>query len=169
MPVWKTLEPDVDLPRNVALLDTNVLISFCDPSEPTHEDTVAALDMAEFSWAVTRSVVVETSSFLTGSRKRPDLAHSLMEWVMTPGQLIKIGETTESLEAARQYAKQFRVDFVDATLLDLANQISTKLAISPYVHVATYDTRDFLMLYGQEGMNFHVFDMRDFSSTNEVV
>ena len=169
MPIWKTLEPDIDLPRNVALLDTSVLVSFCDPSEQTHEDTIAALDMDDFSWAVTRSVVVETSSLLTGSRKRPDLAHSLMEWIMTPGQIIKIGETTESLEAARQYARRFRVDFVDATLLDLANQISTKLAISPSVHVATYDTRDFLMLYGQEGMNFHVFDMRDFSSTNEII
>lgn len=167
MPIWKTLEPDIDLPRNIALLDTNVLVSYCDPSEKTHEDTIAALDMAEFSWAVTRSVVVETSGFLAGSRKRPDLAQHLMEWVMTPGELIRIGETTESMEAARQYSRQFRVDFVDATLLDLANQISTKLDLTPSVHVATYDTRDFLMLYGQDGLNFHVYDMRDLSSTNQ--
>lgn len=169
MPIWETLEPALDLPRNLALLDTNVLLAYCNSDDKLHEDTVAALDIADFSWAVTRSAVVETSSFLTGSLKRPDLAHTLMEWVMTPGQLIRIGETTDSMEHARQYARQFRVDFVDATLLDLANQISKRLDLIPAVHVATYDTGDFLRLYGQDGLSFHVYDMRDLSSTNEVL
>ncbi|MEO9825333.1 MAG: PIN domain-containing protein [Paracoccaceae bacterium] len=169
MPIWETLEPDLDLPRNLALLDTNVLLAYCNPSDKFHEDTVAALDIADFSWAVTRSAVIETSSFLTGSLKRPDLANTLMEWIMTPGQLIRIGETTDSMEHARHYARQFRVDFVDATLLDLANQISTRLELVPAVHVATYDTGDFLRMFGQADLNFHVYDMRDLSSTNEAL
>ena len=70
---------------------------------------------------------------------------------------------------ARQYARQFGVDFVDATLLDLANQISTRLILVPAVHVATYDTGDFLRMYGQDGLSFHVYDMRDLSSTNEAL
>lgn len=168
MPIWKTIEPEIDLPRNIALLDTNVLLAYCNPDDKYHEETLAVIDLGEFNWAVTRSAVVEASGFLTGSLKRPDLAHYFMEWVMTPGQLIRIGETTDSLETARQYARQFRVDFVDATLLDLANKISTTLALRPAVHVATYDTRDFLRLYGQKGLCFHVYDMRDLSSTNET-
>lgn len=166
MPVWETLEPALDLPRNLALLDTNVLVAYWDPKDRYHGEAAAVLDLADFSWAVTRSVVVETSSFLTGKLKRPDLGHAFLDWVMTPGQLIRIGETTLSMEVAKQYARQFGVDFVDATLLDLANQISKRLALVPAVHVATYDTSDFLRMFGRDGLSFHVFDMRDLSSTN---
>jgi predicted nucleic acid-binding protein len=169
LPVWRTIEPDIELPRNIALLDTNVLVAFCDPDETTHEHTKAALDMGEYRWAVTRSALVEASSFLSGKRKKPHLSNYLLEWVMTPGEVICVGETTASIDSARSYAIRFHVDFVDAALLDLANRITVHLDLRPAVHVATYDTRDFLRFYGQDDLSFHVYDMRDLSSTNDIL
>jgi hypothetical protein len=135
------------------------------PGDSRHADTVAALDLGEFRWAVTHPNLVEAWNFLTGSVKRVDLAHALMEWVMTPGNVLLIGDADETILTAHDYSKRMRIDIVDAGLIDIADRITKSCGMVPAVHVATYDVRDFLRLFGSKDFQFHVYDMRDVSST----
>jgi predicted nucleic acid-binding protein len=165
MPAWLVPERIYDLPRDIALLDTNVLISLASPRDGWHEHTVAALDMGEFRWVVTHASLVEAWNFLVGREKRKDLAYELMNWVFTPGRAILVGDAIEPISAAHAYSQRFGIDLVDAGLIDLADRVSRECGIEPAVHVATYDTGDFLRLFGPSGLNFNVYDMRDTSST----
>ena len=165
MPEWLVPERLYDLPRDIALLDTNVLIALADPSDGWHEHTVSALDMGEYRWVVTHASLLEAWNFLVGRQKRRDLAYQLMDWVLTPGQAILVGDAIEPVSSAHAYSQRFGIDLVDASLLDLADRVSRECRIVPAVHVATYDTGDFLRLFGPSRLNFNVYDMRDMSST----
>ena len=166
MPGWLVLERVYDLPRNIALLDTNVLIALVDPNDGWHEHTISALDMGEYRWAVPHATLLEAWNFLVGRQKRRDLAYRLMDWVLTPGQAIVVGDAIEPVSSAHKYSQRFGIDLVDANLLDLADRMSRECSIEPAVHVATYDTRDFIRLFGPSGLSFNVYDMRDTSSTS---
>ena len=76
-----------------------------------------------------------------------------------------MGDAIEPVSLAHEYSKRFGIDLVDASLLDLANRVSRDCSIEPAVHVATYDTADFLRLFGRSGLNFNLYDMKDMSST----
>ena len=89
-----------------------------------------------------------------------------MDWVLTPGQVIVVGDAIEPVSSAHRYSQRFGIDLVDANLLDLADRMSRECSIEPAVHVATYDTRDFIRLFGPSGLSFNVYDMRDTSSTS---
>jgi hypothetical protein len=121
MPNWLVPEQIYDLPRNIAFLDTNVLVSLANPNDEWHDQTIAALDMGEYRWAVALGSLIEAWNFLVGRVRRKEFAYDLM---------------------------------------------SKACELNPAVHVATYDTRDFLRLFGVSGLSFHVYDMRDTSSTS---
>jgi predicted nucleic acid-binding protein len=165
MPGWLVPERLYDLPRDIALLDTNVLIALADPRDSWHEHTLAALEIGEFTWVVTHASLIEAWNFLVGKLKRKDLAYQLMSWVLTPGHVILMGDAIEPVSAANVFSQRFSIDLVDAGLIDLADRVSRECGIVPFVHVATYDTGDFLRLFGPSGLSFHVYDMRDMSST----
>lgn len=165
MPSWTVAERVYDLPREIAFLDTGVLIALVNPRDNWHAHTVAVLDLGEYRWAVTNSNLIEAWNFLVGREKRRDLAIHLMDWVLTPGNVILVGDAIEPVSTAHNYTHVHRIDIVDAALLDLADRISRECKISPAVHVATYDAGDFLRLFGSPGLHFNVYDMRDISST----
>lgn len=165
MPDWYVPERIYAIPRDIAFLDTNVLVALANPADQWHEQTLTILELGEFKWAVTDFNLVEAWNLLVGRDKRRDLAFSLMQWVLTPGSVMLIGESIESIAEAHEYSNRFRIDFVDALLLELADRVSRKCNIIPSVHVATYDVRDFLRLFGPSGLSFNVYDMRDISST----
>ena len=162
---WLVSERTYDLPRNIAFLDTNVLIALADPSDGLHEQTVLTLDIGEYRWIVPHASLLEAWNFLVGRQKRKDLAYQLMSWALTPGRAILMGDAIEPVSLAHEYSKRFGIDLVDASLLDLANRVSRDCSIEPAVHVATYDTADFLRLFGRSGLNFNLYDMKDMSST----
>ena len=166
MPNWLVPERIYDVPRNIAFLDTNVLISLVDPNDVWHDQTVAALDMGEYRWAVVLGSLIEAWNFLVGRVKRTQLAYDLMSWVLTPGNAILVGDAIEPVSTAHLYSQRYAIDLVDASLIDLADRVSKACELNPAVHVATYDTRDFLRLFGVSGLSFHVYDMRDTSSTS---
>jgi len=165
MPGWLVRERVYDLPRDIALLDTNVLIALADPRDGRHEHTVAALDLGEYRWVVTHASLLEAWNLLVGRQKRKDLAYNLMSWVLTPGHAILVGDAIEPVSLAHEYSQRFGIDLVDASLLDLADRMSRECSITPAVHVATYDTKDFLRLFGPSGLYFNLYDMKDTSST----
>ncbi len=165
MPTWLVPERELDLPRNIALLDTNVLVALFDESDPKHADTAAAIDLAQFAWCVSYAAIIEAWNFLVGKVKRTDYAIRMMEWILTPGNVALIADEYERVDAAHRYSRKFGVDIVDASLLDLAHRITQACSLSPSVHVATYDAGDFLRLFGRKDLQFNVYDMRDLSST----
>jgi predicted nucleic acid-binding protein len=166
MPIWGVQAREYDLPRNLALLDTNVLVAMFHPEDARHDEAVVAInDLGEFHWAVSEPVIVEAWNFLAGKVGRTDYAVRMMQWLLTPGNVTLIGDESERVEVAHAYSVTHRLDIVDAWLLDIADRISRTCNIVPAVHVATYDVRDFLRLWGQGNLSFNVYDMRDLSST----
>jgi predicted nucleic acid-binding protein len=168
MPFWTVAERVYDLPRNIALLDTNVLVAFANPHDGRHEHTMAALDLGEYTWAVTHASLVEAWNMLVGRERRPDLAYQLMAWVLTPGRAILVGDAIEPVSIAHSYSQRFRIDLVDANLIELADRVSRECEIRPAVQIATYDTGDFLRLFGPSGLSFNVYDMANMSSTSDM-
>lgn len=165
MPRWEVPLRTYELPRDIALLDTNVLISFIDPSDRWHENTNLVLDCGEYRWAVSHANLLEAWNFLVGRKKRPDLAYALMRWALTPGKAILVGDAIEPVSTAHKFSEKYTIDIVDAGLIDIASRISHDCKIVPAVHVATYDVGDFLRLFGTTGLTFNVYDMRDASSS----
>lgn len=165
MPNWDVQASTYDIPRNLALLDTNVLIAFIDTTDSRHDHTQAVIDMAEYRWAVAQPNLIEAWNFLVGKQKRRDLAYKLMDWVLTPGQVILLDDSLEPIVDTHRYSREMSVDIVDAGMINLADRISKYCGLRPAVHVATYDTRDFYRLFGHNGLEFNVYDLEHTSST----
>lgn len=165
---WTVAERTYDLPRNVALLDTNVLVALANPNDGMHRHTIGALDLAEYTWAVPHASLIEAWNILAGRERRTDLAYGLMQWVLTPGQVILVGDAIEPVSAAHNYSQSLGIDLVDASLMELANRISSECRIHPAVQIATYDTGDFLRFFGRSDLSFNVYDMRNISSTADA-
>ena len=168
MPIWTVAERVYDLPRNIALLDTNVLVALVNPNDGWHQHTVDALDLGEYVWAVPHASLLEAWNMLVGRERRTDLAYQLMSWVLTPGRAILVGDAIEPVSVAHTYSQRFGIDLVDASLLELADRVSRECDIQPAVQIATYDTGDFLRLFGPSGLSFNVYDMRNTSSTSDL-
>ncbi|MEF2074799.1 type II toxin-antitoxin system VapC family toxin [Consotaella aegiceratis] len=169
MPNWIVAERAYDLPRNIALLDTNVLIALANPRDGNHEHTVGALDLGEYTWAVPHACLIEAWNMLVGRERRTDLAYALMQWVLTPGQVILVGDAIEPVAAAHTYSQIFKIDLVDASLIELATRISRECGMHPAVQIATYDTGDFVRFFGRGDLSFNVYDMLNTSSTADAV
>ena len=165
MPSWLVPQREYEVPRNIALLDTNVLISMFDRADARCADTWAAIDLGSYHWAVTHGNMIEAWNFLVGKVKRLDYAYDMMKWLLTPGSVLTIGDALEDIKIADRYSRTFGVDIVDAALMDIADRLTKDCAINPPVHVATYDVRDFLRWFGRSDLSFNVYDMRDLSST----
>lgn len=165
MPAWTTPECIQDVPRDIALLDTNVLIAMFDEGDVRHGDANAAVDMGEFQWGVCKASIIEAWNFLVGKVKRLDFAYNMMRWLLTPGNVTYIIDGRQTIETLHDYSVRHRIDIVDAALMDLADKLTRHCGIFPFVHVATYDAADFLRLFGRADLNFNVYDMRDLSST----
>ena len=159
MPNWTLAERAYELPRDIALLDTNVLVALINPHDDWHDHTVAALDLGEYSWAVTLPALIEAWNLLDGRERRTDLAYQLMSWVLTPGRAILLGDEIEPIDVAHSYSQRVGIDFAD--------RLSRACGFEPAVQIATYDTGDFLRLFGP-GLSFNVYDMRNTSSTSDI-
>ena len=73
MPNWIVAERAYDLPRNIALLDTNVLVALANPNDGMHGHTVGALDLGQYAWAVPHASLIEAWNILDGRERRTDL------------------------------------------------------------------------------------------------
>lgn len=167
MPIYRIDVQEVDLPRKIALLDTNVLVSFADPDDPKHQHTTEVIDLGEYTWVVLYTVVIESWNFIRGKLKKPEVADYLLRWILTPGTVYVINEPPQVIQHHRENIINSRLDFVDAALMKTATDISLTLNIRPYVHVATYDLRDFARCRLNPDFSFHVYDMEELTSSSD--
>ncbi len=158
-------ERPYEVPQRSALLDTNVLVAFVDEEDSKHPDAVAALEVLDYSWVVCFPVLLESWNLLARKRQHVSKAHLLLRWVLTPGNVILIDEKLEEIDVHKTNTEQFRVDLVDSVLMRLADDISRAGRVQPAIHVATFDTGDFLRCFNKVGLKFNVYDMRTLTST----
>lgn len=159
---------EVDLPRNLALIDTNILVALADPSDEHHFAAQLFLDeQADFQLAVAPPVIAEACGFLIGSRKRRDRAEWLLNWLLSPGSGVRLLPAPHGspeiavqryLGADLAWMTQHKLDYVDAYLMQMAHQITANCAFRPDLVIVTIDLKDFLRCFGR-GYSYRVHDI----------
>lgn len=173
MPIFAVNGADLDLPRNLALLDTNILIARADKTDQYHLEATLFLDeQEEFVLAVAPPVIGEACSYLIGKLKRRDRAEWLIQWLLTPGTGIRIlpaphgaseSEVQSYLSADYAWMSQYKLDYVDSFLMQMADRITSASNYSPDLVIVTKDITDFLRCF-QKGYAYRVHDI----STSET-
>lgn len=159
---------EIDLPRNLALIDTNVLVARADPNDKDHDSALLFIEEQEdFQLAVAPPVIAEACGLLIGSRKRRDLAEWLLNWLVSPGSGVRLLPAPHGLhEVALQrylgsdidWMRQHRLDYVDAYLMQMAHQITSSCDFRPDLVIVTNDLKDFLRCIGQ-GYSYRIHDI----------
>lgn len=159
---------EIDLPRNLALIDTNILVALADPTDEHHDYAQLFVDeQQDFQLAVAPPVIAEACSFLIGSRKKRDRAEWLLNWLLSPGSGIRLLPAPHgSPEAAIQRylgadaacMTKHKLDYVDAYLMQMAHQITSNCAFRPDLVIVTNDLSDFLRCFGG-GYSYRVHDI----------
>jgi predicted nucleic acid-binding protein len=149
---------EIDLPRNLALIDTNILVALADPEDDDHDYAqLFVTEQQEFNLAVAPPVIGEACSLLIGSRKRHDRAEWLLRWLLDPGSGIRLLPAPHgSPELAVQrylgadvaWMAQYKLDYVDAYLMQMASQITSSCTFRPDLVIVTNDLKDFLRCFG---------------------
>lgn len=87
MVTFRVPEQELELPRNIGLLDTNVLVAFVDNRDAWHELSVLLIEENEdYEWSVNLPVVVEACGLL-GARCGQTQVLTLLRWLLTPGNV----------------------------------------------------------------------------------
>jgi predicted nucleic acid-binding protein len=159
-------DQELDLPRNLALLDTNVLVAFIDDRDNNHDQAVLVVDeLTDYVWAVTLPVIVEASGLLGSRRGQPHVLR-LIRWLLTPGNAWLLpgshpsSRPDEMLLRHSDWMSKFVIDYVDAHLMELANVITMQGDFRPHLPIVTFDTSDFFRCAGS-GFCYSVYDMRE--------
>lgn len=165
MPIFGVPAGELDLPRNLALLDTNVLVALANPGDQHHEQARLFIDAEDrFELGVIPPVVVEACGLLSRRRDR-GVALELLTWIKTPGNVRILPSPHAPLEVSEifvshtSWMQQFDLDYVDTYLMETANRISRACDLSPYLPIVTFDTGDFLRC-ASRGYSFSLYDMR---------
>lgn len=159
---------EIDLPRNLALIDTNILVALADPKDDHHYDGwLFVEEQKHFQLAVAPPVIAEACSLLIGSRKRRDQAEWLLNWLLSPGSGIRLLPAPHgSPESAIQrylgadvaFMTKHKLDYVDAYLMQMAHQITSSCAFRPDLVIVTNDLSDFLKCFGR-GYSYRVHNI----------
>jgi len=155
------------VPRNIALLDTNVLVAFADNRDQHHEQALLFLESEDrFRWLVTRPVVVEACGVLMSRRDRR-IVLGLLTWMLSPGSnvvLLPAPHPPLDVEAVlwehSRWMQRFGIDYVDAYLMEIAHRLTTVCELRPHAPIVTFDTGDYFKC-SRQGYAFSLYDMRD--------
>lgn len=155
----------LDIPRNIALLDTNVLVAYFNTEDSLHHDTRAYFELYDdFVMGVTPPVVVETCGMLM-SRTRAWNVQQMLEWLMTPGTAFVFPShfrpmlVSDILHENSNWMRDRELDYVDSYLMHTAHSITTKCEIQPSVPIITFDMGDF-MKCSKQRYRFSLLDPR---------
>ncbi|OUJ10332.1 type II toxin-antitoxin system VapC family toxin [Acetobacter sp. DsW_063] len=159
---------DIDLPRNLALIDTNILVAFADPTDDHHSYAQLFINEQEdFQLAVAPPVIGEACSLLIGKRKRRDRAEWLLQWLLSPGSGIRLlpaphGSAEDVIQrylgADVAWMNRHKLDYVDAYLMQMAHQITSNCTFRPDLVIVTNDLSDFIRCYGS-GYKYRIHDI----------
>lgn len=165
MVMLRIAEQEIDLPRNIALLDTNVLVAFVDDRDNDHLQAALVLEeLTDYVWVVSLPVIVEACGLL-GSRRGFRAVVQLLGWLLTPGKAWILPGSHPSLKpdravwSHRDWMVKFGIDYVDAHLMELADAITIQCGLRPFLPIVTFDTSDFLKCASQ-GRRYSLYDMR---------
>lgn len=157
---------DLELPRNLALLDTNVLVAFADNEDNNHEQALLFLENVDnYSLTVAPPVVIEACGLLL-RRRNQDIVLNLLGWLLTPGNVILLPaphspkDVGSTLSSHRDWMRKYEIDYVDTYLMEIAHRITCICEFRPYIPIITFDTRDFFKC-ALKGYSFSLYDMRN--------
>jgi len=162
MPTYRTESCEVDVRRDLLLLDTGLLVAKFLPEDRKHDDAETFLELygEERQLAVPIPVVIEAWGFLVGSRKRWDCGMELLSWVSNPGNaIVLLSQNIDDFDDVRCLSRLIHVDYIDASLSCLANDVTMQCGMSPHASVATFDTGDFMRCRAKWGLRFRIFDL----------
>lgn len=162
MPTLLFPHPEVDLARNAAILDSNVLIAAFNPRERTRHDVAQVfINADEYALLVPAPVIVETWGMLASRLKDAAQGIAFLTWLGTPGTATVLPEQGVPIEELLNAMERIPMDVVDAMLLRLARRITDECVFEPPVPIATFDTADFLRLR-RFYENFRLYDLNSF-------
>lgn len=141
----------LELPRNLALLDSNALVALIDDRDDHHEDAQLFFEAQEdYILAVAPPVIAEAWGVIRS--RRPDRAHKLIQTILDPGVGIRILPAPHHVEESHvqdylhenaNWMQKFAIDYVDAFLMGMADRITLTCDMSPFIVIVTTDLRDF--------------------------
>jgi predicted nucleic acid-binding protein len=166
MPTFDFVGVALDIPRNVAFLDTNVLVAHQLPADQDHDQAEAFLETVDYELLVTPPVLVESCGMLTSRSGRKNAVGRFLSWLLTPGHNVRLFPAPHSpldvsivLNSHAFWMRQFNIDYVDAYLMEAAHRLTETLSLMPYLPICTFDTKDFFRCW-RKGYLYSVFDMR---------
>jgi hypothetical protein len=105
-------------------------------------------------------VIVEAWGFIVGARSDWQGGFELLTWLNSPGRATIIPPYRADVYEIQQLVQSLSIDCVDAMLAELATNITEQCELQPPLPIATFDTGDFLKMYGSPGLRLTIFDMR---------
>lgn len=146
MPTFKILPYELDISREAALLDTNVLFAAFSQRDQKRQNAREFLfDVWENELLVPIPVLIETWGLLVGRNKDWESGMELLNWINSPGTAVTLlPQHANHSVLVRDIIARMRIDCVDATLIYLANEFTVQCSLAPPIRIVTYDTSDFL-------------------------
>lgn len=161
MPSYRIPEAQIELPRNSALLDTSVLVALADRDDDYHTNAQTIIEILDYNWLVVPSVLVEAWGQIVGKRRRWSVAFDFFTWLLTPGNVILLPDPHRPLREHFETARKYRIDLVDAQLMDFADMITHTLNAKPFTFIVTSDTRDFFKCKSEGSFRFSLYNMKN--------
>ena len=156
-----------EVPRNLALVDTNVLIAYHDTNDRLHEQAYEFVEAGgDYELLVAPPVIVEACGLLT-SRRGSQITLRMLNWLLTPGKVILMPNPNSykdfGLELADKirWMDKFSLDYVDSYLIIAADYLTTTCRLTPPAPIITFDTGDFTRC-ALKGRRFSIYDMKNF-------
>jgi predicted nucleic acid-binding protein len=165
MPIFQIPGGEIDLPRNLALLDTNVLAAFANADDSLHDQAKLFIENEnDFSLIVVPPVIVETCGLLSKRTMHTRLI-DLLRWLWTPGNVVFLPShhfpnLSTALAAHTSWMSKFNIDYVDSYLVETAHKITHACDLRPSAPIVTFDTQDFWRC-SSKGQSFSLYDMKD--------
>lgn len=166
MPILDIPGVELPMPRNIALLDTNVLVAYFDETDEHHDDaTLVIEECKEYVWILTPPVITEAAGLLARKLDNVWVVRMLL-WMMTLEQAIIfpanhfIQPPKSVLTKNAELMGRHVIDYVDSYLMDLADCLSNTLELRPNMPIATFDKRDFFRCAGK-GLRYSIYSTDD--------
>lgn len=165
MPLFPIPGGEIDLPRNLALLDTNVLAAYANPDDGLHDQAKLFIENENvFNLIVVPPVIVETCGLLSKRTMQTRVA-SILRWLWTPGNVVFLPShhfphLAHALTMHAAWMSKFNIDYVDSYLIETAHKITHACELKPSAPIVTFDTQDFWRC-SAKGQSFSLFDMKD--------